>query len=238
MGASHQEGVAMQVMVVAAHPDDIERHCGGTVARWIRDGCSIVFVLCTSGNRGSDDPESTPEQLAALREAEQREAAALVGVTEVVFLRHEDGGLPFVMPQLREELVRLLRTYRPERLLTHAFLAGGSYLPYQLHPDHRAAGDVAVQAAYPCAGGPLFYPAQVAAGLTPHKVRELYLFMTDAPDTFVDVTDTFASKLQAVRAHRSQHSAALEPRLRERAEALGRAQGMRLAEGFKRVVLP
>ena len=228
----------MQVMVVAAHPDDIERHGGGAVAHWTREGCGVVFVLCTSGNRGSDDPEITPEQLATLREAEQREAAALVGVTEVLFLRHEDGGLPFVLPQLREELVRLLRTYRPERVLTHDFFAHSSSLPYQLHPDHRAAGDAALQAAYPCAGGPLFYPAQVAAGLKPHKVRELYLFMTDAPDTFVDVTDTFETKLQTVRAHRSQHSAALEQRLRERAEALGRAQGMRLAEGFKSVVLP
>src|SRR5574341_1038646 len=232
MGERPQEGVAMQVMVVAAHPDDIERHCGGTVARWTRDGCGVVFVLCTSGNRGSDDPETTPEQLAALREAEQREAAALVGVTEVLFLRHEDGGLPFVLPQLREELVRLLRTYRPACVLTHDPFVHSGYLPYQLHPDHRAAGDAALQAAYPCAGGPLFYPAQIVAGLRPHKVQELYLFMTDAPDTLVDVTDTFASKLQAVRAHRSQHSVALEPRLRERAEVLGRAQGMRLAEGF------
>jgi len=238
MGESHQAGVAMQVMVVAAHPDDIERHCGGAVARWTREGCGVVFVLCTSGNRGSEDPERTPEQLAALREAEQREAAALLGVTEVVFLRHDDGDVAFVLPQLREELVRLLRTYRPARVLTHDPFVRSGYLPYQLHPDHRAAGDAALQAAYPCAGGPLFYPAQVAAGLTPHKVQELYLFMTDAPDTCVDVTDTFADKLQAARAHRSQHSAALEQRLRERAEALGRAQGMRLAEGFKRVVLP
>jgi LmbE family N-acetylglucosaminyl deacetylase len=227
----------VQVMVVAAHPDDIDRHCGGAVARWIRDGDGVVFVLCTSGNRGSDDAGITLEQLAALREAEQREAAAILGVTEVVFLRHEDGDLPFVMPQLREALVRLLRTYRPERVLTHdPFVRSGS-LPYQLHADHRAAGDVAIQAAYPCAGGPLFYPEQVVAGLKPHKVRELYLFMTDTPDTFVDVTDTFATKLQAVRAHRSQHSEAIEQRLRERAEALGRAQGMPLAEGFKHVVL-
>lgn len=123
----------MQVMVVAAHPDDIERHGGGAVARWTREGCEVVFVLCTSGNRGSDDPECTPEQLAALQEAEQREAAAIVGVTEVVFLRHEDGGLPFVLPQLREELVRLFRTYRPERVLTHDPFIRSGYLPYQLH---------------------------------------------------------------------------------------------------------
>jgi LmbE family N-acetylglucosaminyl deacetylase len=227
----------VQIMVIAAHPDDIERHCGGTVAQWVQEGWAAVFVLCTSGNRGSDDPAITPEALAQLREAEQRDAAGMLGVSEVVFLHYEDGDLVFVVPQLREELVRLIRTYRPERVLTHDPFVHSSYFPYQLHPDHRAAGDAALQAAYPCAGGPLFYPAQVAAGLQPHKVRELYLFMTDAPDTFVDITATFDRKLAAARAHRSQHSEALEGRLRERAAALGRSHEMGLAEGLRRVVL-
>jgi len=225
-------------MVVAAHPDDIERHCGGTVARWVQEGWGAVFVLCTSGNRGSDDAAISPEELARLREAEQRDAAGMLGVSEVVFLRYEDGDLAFVVPQLRQELVRLVRTYRPERVLTHDPFVHSSYLPYQLHPDHRVAGDAALQAAYPCAGGPLFYPEQVAAGLTPHKVRELYLFMTDTPDTVVDITTTFDQKLAAARAHRSQHSEALAGRLRERAEALGHSHGMGLAEGLRRVVLP
>jgi len=228
--------MARRVMVIMAHPDDAEIQCGGTTARLVARGATVSYVLCTSGNRGSDDPTMTSERLAALREDEQRAAAAVLGVTGITFLGHDDGDLAFVAPRLREELVRLIRQERPDVIITHDPFAGLlSYEVCYLHPDHRAAGQAAFEAAFFCAPGPLFYPDQVAAGLAPHKVSALYLVMSESPDCCVDIGDTFATKVAAIREHRSQwgQHPDLEGFFRRMAEEAGARWGVPLAEAFR-----
>ncbi len=227
---------AQRVMVIVAHPDDAEIQCGGTTAKLVARGAVVSYVLCTSGNRGSSDPTMTARRLAALREDEQRAAAAVLGVTHVTFLGHDDGDLAFVAPRLREELVHLIRQERPDVIITHDPFAGLlSYAVCYLHPDHRAAGQAAFEAAFFCAPGPLFYPDQVAAGLAPHKVSAFYLVMSESPDCFVDIGDTFAAKVAAIREHRSQwgQHPDLEGFFRRMAKEAGTRWGVPLAEAFR-----
>jgi LmbE family N-acetylglucosaminyl deacetylase len=227
---------AQRVMVIVAHPDDAEIQCGGTTARLVARGAIVSYVLCTSGNRGSSDLTMTAERLAALREDEQRAAAAVLGVTHITFLGHNDGDLAFIAPRLREELVHLIRQERPDVIITHDPFAGLlSHEVCYLHPDHRAVGQAAFEAAFFCAPGPLFYPDQVAAGLAPHKVSALYLVMSESPDCCVDIGDTFATKVAAIREHHSQwgQHPDLEGFFRSMAEGAGAHWGVSLAEAFR-----
>jgi len=230
---------AKRVMVIMAHPDDIEIQCGGTVARLVGAGKKVTYVLCTSGNRGTTEPDFTADELAAIREAEQRAAADVLGVEEMAFLRHDDGDLAFRLPELRRQLVALLRQHRPQALavvFTHDPFAGlGSYEVCYLHPDHRAVGEAVVQAAFFCAPGPLFYPEQLADGLAPHKPAALCLAMSDRPDLFVDIGETLEAKVAAIARHASQwgQQPDLAGFFRRMAEGAGRERGIPLVEAFK-----
>ncbi len=157
------------VMVVCSHPDDSEFAVAGTVAKWVREGREVIDVICTNGDKGSSDPDMTPDRLAGIREQEQRAAAKVLGISEVVFLGHPDGGLED-SPAFRGELVRLIRKYRPDLVMTH-----DPYRPYRGHRDHRITGLVTLDAIYPYARGHLFYPEHRAEGLKPYSVREVYL---------------------------------------------------------------
>ena len=216
-----------RVLVIAAHPDDADISCGGTIARWGREGRQIHYVLCTSGNRGSNDPEMTPERLGEIRKAEQRAAAQILGVAGLTFLRHEDCELEETLT-FRRELSGLIRTLRPEVLMTH-----DPWARYRIHPDHRAVGFTAL-AAIVTAGNQM-----LREGPPPHSVGEICLFQTDNPDFWVDVTETLELKLQAIREHRSQtaHSGEeIMKRVRKWAETAGKEAGVALAEGFKAIL--
>ena len=235
-GNGATEIVAERVMVIAAHPDDAEIQCGGTVAKLIREGARVSYVLCTSGNRGTDDPRVSTEELAAAREEEQHAAAGRIGVERVTFLRHDDGDLEFGRPLLRAQLTRLMREERPAVVFTHDFLAGQtSYEVCYLHPDHRAAGAAAFEAAFFCAPGPLFYPEHLAAGLRPHRVAAMYLFMSDRPDCYVDMSSTLDIKVEAIASHVSQwgRHPDLAGFFGDMARRLGQGHGLAYAEAFK-----
>ena len=229
---------AERIMVIMAHPDDAEIQCGGSVARFVRAGKKVVYVLCTSGNRGTADRRVSAEQLAARRESEQRAAAAVLGVQDVIFLRHNDGDLAYERETLRREVVACLRQHRPDVVFTHDAFAGIARREIcYLHPDHRAVGEVVLESAFFCAPGPLFYPEQIAKGLTPHKVSAVCLAMSDCPDAFVDIAETFETKVAAIAQHASQwgqHSD-LAGFFRQIAEELGQAGGVPLAEAFKQL---
>jgi LmbE family N-acetylglucosaminyl deacetylase len=231
---AHELGPEFQdILFVQAHPDDADFSSSGTVARWTREGRRVHYLLCTSGDKGSNDPEARPTELARLREAEQREAARRLGVTTTLFLGRHDGELE-VNIAFRAELTAVIRRLRPQLLLTF-----DPWRAYQLHPDHRAVGLTALDAVI-AARDPLYFPEQRRDGLLAHRVRECWLWTSDQPDVVVDIAETLETKLHALRAHASQVRdwARTETRVRERAQAAGAPFGVAYAETFKRLELP
>ncbi|HEY1388365.1 MAG TPA: PIG-L deacetylase family protein [Ktedonobacterales bacterium] len=215
---------AATVLAIAAHPDDIESWCAGAVAGLVYAGWRAVYILCTSGEKGTSDPNESARAVATRREGEQRQAARIVGADEPVFLRLGDGDLEDTR-EFRGLLVREIRRHRPRLLITHD--PEHPWPPYITHRDHRIAGRIALDAAYPYACDPLHFPEQlIGDGLKP-------------PDHHVDISATLNTKIAARLAHASQTSdaAALAESWRTRAQMTGQARGMRYAEAFKRLVL-
>ncbi len=232
------EHFADPVLVITAHPDDIEAHCAGTVAQLVEHGKQVNYVLATSGNRGTSDPTMTAERLAELREAEQQAAAAVVGVRQVTFLRYDDGDLAFHVPQLRADLTRLIRQYQPRTIITHdPFPGNGSHDACSIYPDHTTVGMTAFQAAYLRAPSPLCEPEQVVEGLSLHKPDMLMLIMSSLPDLFVDIEPVFERRMEALSHHRTQgrHRPEVRPFFHQVAERLGTQGGYVLAEGFRQL---
>ena len=227
------EAKLAQVMVVTPHPDDAEYGVAGTVVRWVGQGKEIVYVVCTNGDKGTSDTSVKPEELAKTREEEQIAAANLLGVREVIFLRHPDQGLEDT-PEFRKEIVRLIRMYRPETVVT-----ADPYRRYIWHRDHRMTGQVTLDAIFPYARDIFSYPDLAKEGLDPHKVKEVLLWGTEDVNYRSDITETFDVKLSALRCHKSQvgHISLqeLEDRLRERHRSLAQGEEYELAEGFHRV---
>lgn len=225
-------------MVVVAHPDDADFGPAATAARWIADGAEGWLVCCTSGDAGADDWRTDPVELATTREMEQGAAARIVGYAGISFLHQPDGALANDLA-LREHLVREIRTFRPDAVLavdpeTLFYSDGGVN-----HADHRAAGMAAVDAVYPAARNAMSFPWLARDGLEPHVVRRLYLFWSNHPSAFVDVSETLERKLEALRAHPSQirHPETLEPRIRSWATEEGERIGVAAAEAFRVVVI-
>jgi LmbE family N-acetylglucosaminyl deacetylase len=241
MGDAAMTGVSggepRRLLIIAAHPDDVESWAGGTAAALARDGWRVTYVLCTSGDRGTSDPDESPATVAARREAEQRAACRVIGAEEPVFLRLPDGELEDDRA-LRALLVREIRRWRPDLLLTHDPVT--PWPPYTCHRDHRVAGRVALDAAYPYARDPLSFPEQLRQeGLRPHVTPEVWLFCTSAPDHYVDIAATLDVKIAARLEHRSQTAdpAALAASWRQRAAETGAPAGLAAAESFKRLFL-
>jgi len=225
-------------MVIAAHPDDAEFGPAGTAARWIDLGSTGWLVCCTSGDQGGEDPHADPLELAETRETEQRAAAAVIGYAGVSFLHGPDGSLANDLA-LREQLVREIRTFRPDAV----FATDPEALFYDdggvNHTDHRAAGYAAVDAVYPAARNPMAFPALARAGLEAHRVRRLYLFWSNRPSAWIDISSTIGRKVDALRAHASQikDPVGLEARMREWAAEEGRAVGADAAEALRLIVI-
>jgi len=233
------EYIPEKALFIAAHPDDLEFGVAGTVAKWAAQGCEVTFCLITDGNAGTHEAGMTADRLAEIRRAEQREAAKILGVKTVEFLGYDDCKLENSL-ELREKLVRMIRKYRPNVLgcqdPTNVFPSAD----YINHPDHRAAGTAAIDAAFPSSEMPLLYPNIDAEGFPPHKANYVYIFFTtdDKVNQYVDVTDTLDKKIESLRAHKSQMGDwDPEPRIREWAAKSGEKVGFGAAERFFRVTL-
>ena len=226
-----------RVMVVTAHPDDPEFGAGGTIAKLVKEGRQVTYVIVTNGNKGAGDRTITPERLARIREAEQRSAAAALGVERVEFLGYEDGEVEDTR-QLRLDVTRQIRRWRPGLIITqHPSRTYTNFFGW--HRDHRVTAGVVLDCVYPLARDHLSFP-ELLPEYEPHKVREVHMIQWDDPRVVVDITETIALKLTAVACHASQVGdfKTVEKRVRERAAALGKAKGHAYAEGFDRVVLP
>jgi len=221
------------IMVITPHPDDAEFGVAGTVRRWTTDGKDVVYVVCTNGDKGTADPAIKPDQLAGIREREQLAAAKLLGVREVVFLRHPDQMLEDT-PEFRKELVRLIRTYKP-----HTVVTADPYRRYIWHRDHRITGQVVLDAIFPYARDSLSFPDLLEEGLQPHRVGEVLLWAAQEPNYRTDITDTFDIKIAALYCHKSQMSGNPDrpwtELLRERHKMLAQDEDYELAEAFYRV---
>jgi LmbE family N-acetylglucosaminyl deacetylase len=219
-----------RVLVVGAHPDDPEFGCAATVAKWVRQGKEVHYLLLTSGDKGSHDPHLRAGEVAALRECEQRNAARVLGVASVTFMRHPDGLLEANLP-LRQQVCAEIRRIRP-----HFLVAIDPWRRYQLHPDHRAAGQVALDAAWAAREWGIF-PEQLADGEDPWRISEAYLFWTDSADHWEDVSETVDVRIEALKEHKSQvgeRLAMIEEYVREATRQTGEPHGMAYAEAFKR----
>jgi LmbE family N-acetylglucosaminyl deacetylase len=220
------------VLVIVAHPDDIEFGCAGSIARWVNEGAVVTYCMVTDGSAGSNDPAVQRDDLIRRRKEEQLAAAAHVGVKDVRFLGYQDSMLQPTL-ELRKELTRLIRELKPFRVVcqdpTTVFVRDG----YINHPDHRAAGEAAIYAVFPSAETRPSFPELLAEGYEPHHVSELYLTLTLAPDTIVDISDTIEQKIASLRAHASQVGPESETWIREWNSELGKEHGYAYAEAFK-----
>jgi LmbE family N-acetylglucosaminyl deacetylase len=223
------------ILVIAPHPDDAEFGAAGTIARWTQEGKKTVYVVCSSGEKGTSDRSIMPEQLAAIREKEQIAAAQVVGVQEVLFLRYPDQGLEET-PAFRREIVRLIRIYRPATIVT-----SDPYRRYIWHRDHRVTGQVVLDAVFPFARDHLAYPDLLDEGLEPHKVQEVLCWASEDVNYRSDITGTFKLKLAALRCHESQikefGASDLAERLRQRCMEMAAEESFELAEAFHLVKL-
>ncbi len=217
-------------MVVVAHPDDAEFSCAGTVARWVEEGKQGAYVVCTSGDKGSGDPDMTRERLTDIREAEQLAACEILGISDITFLRLPDNELFLNQGALREAITRQIRRFQPDIVITH-----DPWRPYSFHSDHRTVGLTVVDSVYPTARDRLNYPEHEREGLLPWKVAEIYLYGAAEPDTFVDISATLDRKLEALCRHVCQVGERLDlaERLQERARESGKPGNVELAESFK-----
>jgi len=220
-----------RILTVFAHPDDAETMAGGTLIKWAREGHAITMCLITDGDKGTADPRDTREAVVERRRAEQARAAARIGA-EVVTLGYEDGVLQPTLA-LRRDLVRVMRRVRPDIVVANDPTVWFRHTTYINHPDHRAAGQAAVEALYPAVRKAQIFPELVAEGLAPHVVQEAWLGPTDHPDTFVDVGDVFEEKLALICAHASQFPPEATRKVFARiARETGAPRGIALAEAF------
>ena len=226
-----------RAMVVFAHPDD-EMGCSGTVASWTREGTQVLFVVCTNGDKGTEDPEMTPERMARTREREMRDAAGVLGVQEIVFLGYPDGELEDTR-ELRGELVREVRRFRPEAVLCQDVVSRN---PHN-HRDHRICATVTLDALFPYARDPLHFRELTQEGLQPHKVGTVLCWGTGQPTEFVDVGGAMETKIESMLCHRSQflERPSRDPNrepgdfMRQNARQIGEQAGVEYAEAFRKI---
>jgi LmbE family N-acetylglucosaminyl deacetylase len=218
-------------LAIFAHPDDAEYMCGGTVALWAREGTDVHYCVITDGSAGSNEPGATRDEMAVVREREQRAAAEVLGVKSLSFLGFRDGELE-VNLETRRAVTRVVRRIRPEVILApdpQRLWSGSGYIN---HSDHKAAGVLALSAVMPDAPTRLQFTELLDEGLEPFEIPNLWL-SAEAPDTYVDISKTIDIKLEALTRHESQHREESETWVRERAHELGTQAGVEYAEAFK-----
>ena len=228
-----------RALVIFSHPDDAEFGAAPTIAALTARGIRVDYVVTTDGSKGTDDPAVTPEQLAATRVAEQRAAADLLGVGEIVHLGYSDGYLTPSL-DLRRDIVRQIRRFRPDLVIAQNPQRRLDGNPFVSHPDHLATGEATLSAVYPAARDRLNFPELLShEGLEPWKVRQVLVTGVERPNFWIDVSGSFAAGLAALRAHVSQidEPEALEERVRERARAAGAAIGLDCAQAFLSILL-
>ena len=225
-----------RVLVVMAHPDDCDFGAGGTIAQWTAQGIHVSYCIITNGDQGGEESGIPLEEMAAVRQQEQRNAGKALGVSDITYLNYRDGWLTPSM-ELRKDIVKAIRIAKPDRMVVQSPQRNYERV-FASHPDHLAAGETAVQAVYPDARNPFAFTDLKEAGFEPWRVREVWMTGSPQPNHFVDITETFSKKIAALHAHVSQtaHNKELEKMVREWGERNAQAHGLpegRVAEIFQ-----
>lgn len=225
-----------RVLVVMAHPDDCDFGAGGTIAQWTAQGIHVSYCIITNGDQGGEESGIPLEEMAAVRQQEQRNAGKALGVSDITYLNYRDGWLAPSM-ELRKDIVKAIRIAKPDRMVVQSPQRNYERV-FASHPDHLAAGETAVQAVYPDARNPFAFTDLKEAGFEPWRVREVWMTGSPQPNHFVDITETFSKKIAALHAHVSQtaHNKELEKMVREWGERNAQAHGLpegRVAEIFQ-----
>lgn len=229
---TEESDLPRRALVIGAHPDDNEFGAGGTTAKLIREDWEVTFIIATNGNKGSHDPELSTHQLAEMREGEQRAAATVLGVKQVIFLRYNDGELE-PTPALRNEMALYIRHFKPARVYTH-----DPWKQYMLHPDHRVVGFAVIEGAV-SARDHLYMPGLSQIGIELWRPKELYLWGPEQANHAEDIADVLDIKLHALREHHSQldRISDLAERITKRAAEAGQPYGLAAAEIFRKIDL-
>jgi LmbE family N-acetylglucosaminyl deacetylase len=226
------------VLVIFSHPDDAEFTAAPAIAALAARGARVDYLVTTDGGKGTDDPSVTPEVLAATRMAEQRDAADVLGVGEIVHLGYPDG---YLMPslELRRDIVRHIRRLRPDLVIAQNPQRRSDGNPFIAHPDHLATGEATLAAVYPAARDRLNFPELLDEGLEPWKVRQVLVASVERPNLWIDVADTFEVGLRALQRHISQIDdwPEVEQRIRDRAAEVGAAVGLPMAQAFLSILM-
>jgi len=237
---NEKEYIPEIAMSIHAHPDDQDFTVAGTLAKWAASGCKVISVIITDGAAGSNDPAHAADYkptLTSIREKEQLAANNILGIEETVFMRQPDGELEPTV-ELRKEVTRLIRRHKPDVVITgdpQAVFYGSGYIN---HPDHRAAAQLALYAAFPSAGSRLLFADLLDEGFEPHNVKRVYIHGSEKPDTWVDIADTIDTKIIALKKHVSQvdtHN--VDNWIRKWAEEEGKEKGLAYAEAYKVMIL-
>ncbi|OGD84071.1 hypothetical protein A2165_00895 [Candidatus Curtissbacteria bacterium RBG_13_40_7] len=227
------------ILAVGAHQDDTDFTSSGSIAKWVKQGSAVYYLLCTNGNKGSDDPKMTSSKLAKIRRKEQENAAKVLGVKKVFFLNYNDGELAPTL-KLKKEIVKIIRKIKPTLVVTldpsTRYSIDRGYIN---HPDHIAAAEATLSAVFPLARDRLTFPDLQRKGLAPHKVKELLMTAFDQPNFFIDITHTIDLKIQALKEHKSQikDHRQMEKMIKEWARLVGKKSKVKYAEGFKRIFI-
>lgn len=225
------------VLGIAAHPDDLDFGASGTMAKFAKDGALVHYLILTDGSKGSEDKDITSAELTTIREAEQRQAVKEIGGESVTFLGYPDGELEVTM-QLKRDIVKVIRTIKPDTVITMdpsvLYSADRGFIN---HPDHRAAGQAALDSVFPLARDHLTFPDLFEQGFLPHKTKTILLTNFEKSNYFVDIEDTFDRKIAALTAHASQigDMEQVGAWIQQRAEHDGQKYGVKLAESFIRI---
>jgi LmbE family N-acetylglucosaminyl deacetylase len=191
-----------KVLVITAHPDDVDFGAAGTIATLTNNGVQVTYCITTDGHQGGEDNSISRDEMRKIRRREQTEAGKVLGVTEIIFLGKDDGS---VVPslELREDFVKVIRQVKPDILITQSPERNWARMPAS-HPDHMAVGEVAVQAVYPDARNQFAFPHLLTQGLTPWEVNTIWVMSHHSPTHYLDVTNKIEDKFTALRAHASQ----------------------------------
>jgi LmbE family N-acetylglucosaminyl deacetylase len=227
-----------RALVVISHPDDAEFGAGATIATLTAAGVRVDYVVTTDGSKGTEDPEVTPETLASTRMAEQRAAADILGVGEIVHLGYPDGYLTPSL-DLRRDITRQIRRFRPDLVITQNPQRRLDHNPFIGHPDHLATGEATLASVYPAARDHLNFPELwTDERLEPWKVRQVLLTGVEEPNLWIDVSDSFETGLASILAHVSQVDPDdVSERMRERARIVGEPQGIGMAQAFLSIII-